>query len=140
VQSDRYFHPELGYFCPGPRMQRELRVACWAGLVGVVIGAASVIALSRPDRAAMPASSAPSVATDPGTLQSRVETPHRNGEGTEAGPRVDEVGSTGAIKPRSYASQSDNGPELARVPLGRPVPLEAQGSRRGRCQPGHPSP
>ena len=66
VQSDRYFHAELGYFCPTPRLRRELRVACCAGLFGVAVGAASVIALSRTDRAANPPSPVPPAATQPG--------------------------------------------------------------------------
>ena len=58
MQSDRYFHPELGYVCPAPRFLRELRLACWAGVCGVVIGAAGVIALSRGERAVYPPSPA----------------------------------------------------------------------------------
>jgi hypothetical protein len=35
-------HPEFGYFSPGPRVRRELRVAVVSILVGMVIGAAIV--------------------------------------------------------------------------------------------------
>ena len=35
-----YVHPEFGYFCPGPRARRELRVAVVSILFGMVIGAA----------------------------------------------------------------------------------------------------
>ena len=35
-------HPEFGYFCPAPRVRRELRVAVVSILVGMVIGAAIV--------------------------------------------------------------------------------------------------
>ena len=37
-----YVHPEFGYFCPGPRARRELRVAVVSILFGMVIGAAIV--------------------------------------------------------------------------------------------------
>ena len=37
-----YVHPEFGYFCPGPRARRELRVAVVSILFGIVIGAAIV--------------------------------------------------------------------------------------------------
>jgi hypothetical protein len=33
-------HPEFGYFCPAPRMRRELRVAVVSILAGMAIGAA----------------------------------------------------------------------------------------------------
>jgi hypothetical protein len=36
------FHPEFGYFCPAPRVRRELRVAVVSIRVGIVIGAAIV--------------------------------------------------------------------------------------------------
>jgi hypothetical protein len=50
VQSEYYFHPELGYACPAPRLRREVRVACWSLVCGAVIGAAAVIALSHSER------------------------------------------------------------------------------------------
>jgi hypothetical protein len=66
VQSGRYFHPELGYFCPAPRLRRELRVACYAGLFGVAVGAAIVVvALSWTDRTAVSASPLISAPTQP---------------------------------------------------------------------------
>ena len=33
-------HPEFGYFCPAPRVRRELRVALFSILIGIMIGAA----------------------------------------------------------------------------------------------------
>ena len=41
-----YVHPEFGGFCPTPRLRRELRVALFSILFGVIGGAAGVIALS----------------------------------------------------------------------------------------------
>jgi hypothetical protein len=35
-------HPDFGYFCPGPRVRRELRVALVSMLFGMAIGAAIV--------------------------------------------------------------------------------------------------
>jgi hypothetical protein len=35
-------HPEFGYFCPAPRVRRELRIAVVSVLVGMVMGAAIV--------------------------------------------------------------------------------------------------
>jgi hypothetical protein len=35
-------HPEFGYFCPAPRLRRELRIALVSILFGMVIGAAFV--------------------------------------------------------------------------------------------------
>ena len=45
-----YLHPEFGYLGAAPRLRRELRVAVFAGLFGIVIGAATVIAMSSGDR------------------------------------------------------------------------------------------
>jgi hypothetical protein len=163
VQSDRYFHPELGYVCPAPRFRRELRLACWAGVCGVVIGAAGVIALSRGERAVNPPSPAPPAAVQ---VTSR---PHETKQADtrkpadavrdEAAPPRDEVKSARAtqapLQPsvqfkavntesgsacadllsRSFQREcladklhqvrrrTDNGPELARVHLGRLAPL-----------------
>ena len=39
-------HPEFGYFCPAPRLRREVRVAFFAIIFGAIIGSITVIALS----------------------------------------------------------------------------------------------
>jgi len=62
----RYFHPEFGYFCPTPLLRRELRVACSAGLFGVVLGTIGVIALNRIEGAVNLASLVSVAATQPG--------------------------------------------------------------------------
>jgi hypothetical protein len=166
VQSDRYFHPDLGYFCPAPRLRRELRVACYAGLFGVAVGATSiVIALSPIDRAVESASPVISPPTQPpggavdrklasterndvrkpaaeaqapggGTMQGtstrsqelslqlNKERSLQNRHGAEAVLRPYEFGSPAATKARPHANQIDNGPDIARIPLGRPAALE----------------
>jgi hypothetical protein len=151
----RYFHPEFGYFCPTPRLRRELRVACRAGLLGVALGTIGVIALNRIERAVNLASLVPAAATQPGaegvvprrlanakgndlqkpakgdaaqgaayesTRQSTAQSPKRGQEA--AAPSSREFGSAGATKARLHAKQRDNGPELARIALGRPAALE----------------
>ena len=39
-------HPEFGYFCPAPRLRREVRVAFFAIAFGALIGSIAVTALS----------------------------------------------------------------------------------------------
>jgi hypothetical protein len=39
-------HPEFGYFCPAPRLRREVRVALFAIAFGALIGSITVTALS----------------------------------------------------------------------------------------------
>jgi hypothetical protein len=46
MHSDRYLHPEFGLLSPTPRLRRELRMAFFSVLFGIVIGAAAVITLS----------------------------------------------------------------------------------------------
>jgi hypothetical protein len=46
MHSDRYVHPEFGFFSPTPRLRRELRTAFFSVLFGTGIGAAAVIALN----------------------------------------------------------------------------------------------
>jgi hypothetical protein len=46
MNSDRYVHPEFGFFSPTPRLRRELRTAFLSVLFGIGIGAAAVIALN----------------------------------------------------------------------------------------------
>ena len=46
MRSDRYVHPEFGLLSPTPRLRRELRMAFFSVMLGIVIGAAAVIALS----------------------------------------------------------------------------------------------
>jgi hypothetical protein len=178
VQSDRYFHPELGYFCPAPRLRRELRVACYASLFGVAVGAATVVvALSWTDRAADSASPLISAPTQPAvdavprqlasterndlpkpaatqasqgeTMQRTPTRPHelslnkerplQNRGGVEVVPRPYEFWSTRAAKARSHANQTDNGPDIARVPLGRPAAFENATPSNAETDPATPA-
>jgi hypothetical protein len=132
MQSDHYFHADLGCLCPAPRLRRELRVACWAGLFGLAVGATGVIALGR-DRATDPVLPASPAATQPGatdaasrlTSTGHMSSPIPAPDGAQDSPaRPYEPGSASAMKPRSNTNQRDNGPEIARIPLGRPAPLQ----------------
>src|SRR5947209_5541386 len=40
-----YSHPEFGYFCPPPRLRRDVRVACLAVMFGALIGSVTVAVL-----------------------------------------------------------------------------------------------
>ena len=68
----QHFHPEFGYFCPAPRLQREVRVAFFAFLIGAAIGAVSVLALSANDGDADTASAEARVASTPGSATHRL--------------------------------------------------------------------
>jgi hypothetical protein len=73
-------HPEFGYFCPGPRLQREVRVTFFAIIFGALIGSITVNALSTRARnsEAEPATSAlvPEAAGQPDQNQdSRTDIP-----------------------------------------------------------------
>jgi hypothetical protein len=43
---DQYVHPEFGFFCPTPRLRRELRIAFVCIIFGAIGGALGVVALS----------------------------------------------------------------------------------------------
>ena len=47
---DQYVHPEFGFFCPTPRLRRELRIAFVCILFGAIGGALGVVALSAAHR------------------------------------------------------------------------------------------
>jgi hypothetical protein len=46
MRSDRYFHPEFGWFAPRSRLRRELRIGFFSMLVGLGTGVAAVTAVS----------------------------------------------------------------------------------------------
>jgi hypothetical protein len=157
MQSDHYFHADLGCLCPTPRLRRELRVACWAGLFGLAVGATSVLALSR-DRAADPEFPAAPAAMQPGATdaaprlassdQNHKPSPIQAPEVQDSPRQPHELGPVGAAKLRSHTNRSDNGPEIARITLGRPTPLpwatpsgEPEGARAATPQaPSAPAP
>ena len=55
---NHHIHPEFGYFCPTPRLRRDVRVAFFAIIFGALIGSATVAALSIRARNADPESAA----------------------------------------------------------------------------------
>jgi hypothetical protein len=62
MPSTDYLHPEFGYFGPGPRLRRDLKVACFSLLFGVMAGAVVIAALGgRDDGDADAAALAPAV-------------------------------------------------------------------------------
>jgi hypothetical protein len=137
VQSDSYFHAELGYLCPAPRLRRELRVACWAGLVGVVVGAASIIGLIHTDRTANPGSPVPPAAMQPRgghEVPRQIATDERNehnlaetstGEGEAAAPlRSKEKDPAPEPGPGEMAARDDS-PGAAGAAKARPEPHNA---------------
>ena len=90
MRSDRYVHPEFGLLSPTPRLRRELRMAFFSVLVGIVIGAAAVIALSgnkTPDDAQVSGLSSASVRSEHATevmLDNEVKDHTSQSNGTKA--------------------------------------------------------
>jgi hypothetical protein len=76
----QYAHPEFGYFCPTPRLRRELRIAFVSILFGAIGGAAAVVALVASHRNADPATVASVV-----TANTAKAVPPSNGEATPTG-------------------------------------------------------
>jgi hypothetical protein len=118
-------HPEFGYFCPGPRLRRELRVALVSILLGMVIGAA--IATVRAGKAGATdgvSSNAHPTSSTPSTLALGVagpSYPFKNADTAKADP-------VQAIKPYPMRivrmRSSKPASPLAGIPLGRTVPPE----------------
>ena len=76
---DQYAHPEFGFFCPTPRLRRELRIAFVSILFGAIGGAIGVLALGAGDRNA----DSPTVASVV-TANTAIAVPPSNGEATSA--------------------------------------------------------
>jgi hypothetical protein len=118
-------HPEFGYFCPGPRLRRELRVALVSILLGIVIGAA--IATVRSGRAGGTdgvSSNGHLTLAGPSTLAPHVagpSVPFKNADAAKADLAA-------AIKPYPLrmvrVRSSKPAAPLAGIPLGRTVPPE----------------
>ena len=140
---DHYVHPEFGYLRPTPRLGREIRVALFAALFGASVGAAAIIALSGEDRHGNPAYAARRETEprwEPKGHYGRVDPPAfrsadiPSSHEAESGPRrhdpltarsanTEELAKTEKLH-RAMPSTADNGPDIARIPLGRPVPFE----------------
>jgi len=117
-------HPEFGYFCPGPRVRRELRVAVVSILLGMVIGAAIVSVRAGQAEETHGVSNARlkssgSAALVPGVAGPSF--PFRNADNA----RADAVE---AIKPypmrKVRVRSSQVAPRTARVPIGHTAPPE----------------
>ena len=149
IRSERnhqYAHPEFGFFCPTPRLRRELRIAFVSILFGAIGGAIGVLALGAGDRNA----DSPTVASVV-TANTAIAVPPSNGEATSAAAQsyngleggrkpshslkaANEAtkGDTASADDRTSAAKSfadrprrlrvragTDGPEVARLPLGR---------------------
>jgi hypothetical protein len=111
-----YLHPEFGYLGAAPRLRRELRVAVFAGLFGIVIGAATVIAMSSGDRNGNSTTRAGAITTQAGPAPSVASV------GNAPAPPGADLASSSQAKSSSIKAHpltAPNGPEIARMLLGR---------------------
>ena len=109
-------HPEFGYLGAPPRLRRELRVAVFAGLFGIVIGAATVIAMSSGDRNGNSTTRAGAITTQAGPA------PNVASVGNAPAPPGADLASSSQAKSSSIKAHpltAPNGPEIARILLGR---------------------
>src|SRR5262249_13280069 len=144
MRSDRYVHPEFGLLSPTPRLRRELRMAFFSVVLGIVIGAAAVIALSgnkSPDDAQVSGLSLASVISEHGTevmLDNEVKdrTSQSNGPKAQVNSENDKPNPTTrceganpscgtppppASRPRAMRKPAANDAvAIGRAPLGRP--------------------
>ena len=110
MHSDRYVHPEFGFFSPTPRLRRELRTAFFSVLFGIGIGAAAMIALNgsnNTDDAAVPrGGNAGAVAAS----AIREEPPDAvpGGNSFQAGRVEDEVSRGQTSKPDGFAADANS--------------------------------
>jgi hypothetical protein len=147
VSSNRYLHPEFGYFAPAPRLRRELCLVVFASLFGTVLGATSMIALSTSYRDNNPSTAGQSQAAQvhldpnasgisaPAKVQGRADHAETQSLGSAPGEtklaRQCDEDSPLSRKPwcspptpsRMLSHAADNGPEIARLPLGRPATM-----------------
>ena len=116
-----YVHPEFGYFCPGPRARRELRVAVVSILAGMAIGA-TIMAIHAGQAAETDAVS--------GHAKLKSSAPEPLAAVPAASPRImgAEADLVEAIKPypiRMVRVRSSKAPSpLAGIPFGRTEPPE----------------
>jgi len=116
-------HPEFGYFSPGPRVRRELRVAVVSILVGMVIGAAIVTTI-RAGRAVGTddvSSNAQLKSSSSDTLVPGVAGQFKNADNAKADP-VEGIKPypmrTVRVRPKKSASP------IAGIPVGHTAPPE----------------
>jgi type IV secretory pathway VirB10-like protein len=96
------FHPEFGYFHPGARLRRDVRVALGSFASGAVLGAIAIVAVyvsyAKPEDASAPAAAATS--TRPAVVPERAMAEHRNQQ-------------------QARPSTVENTAVIARLPIGR---------------------
>ena len=115
-------HPEFGYFSPGPRVRRELRIALVSILLGIVIGAAIVtIRAGRAMGTDGVSSNAQLKSSSPDTLVPGVADQFKNADNAKADP-VEGIKPypmrTVRVRPKKSASP------IAGIPLGHAAPPE----------------
>jgi hypothetical protein len=87
---DQYVHPEFGFFCPTPRLRRELRIAFVSVLFGAFGGALGVVALNVGHRNVDSPTVAPVV-----TANTAISASPSNGEASAARSEVGPTTSDG---------------------------------------------
>jgi hypothetical protein len=110
----QHFHPEFGYSYPGPRLRRDLRVAFAAFACGAALGAIAIVAVYVNYHEG---ENAPTV----GVVDRLVAAPDIRADAT-AGHRktADHRKLEQPIQQhQARSSTTENGPLIARVPLGR---------------------
>jgi hypothetical protein len=127
-------HPEFGYFCPAPRVRRELRVAVVSILVGMVIGAAIVtIRAGHSVETDGISSKAHLNSSDPETLVAGVAGSSSNRDNVKADPaeaikpypmRMVRVRSSKAVSARAAPPE----PDIPPAPAGPASPENAEAS------------
>ncbi|HEX5863295.1 MAG TPA: hypothetical protein VF014_03375 [Casimicrobiaceae bacterium] len=134
-------HPEFGYFSPGPRIRRELRVAVVSILVGMVVGAAIVtVHAGRAVEMDAVSSHAQLKSLGPDTSVAGVAEPSSSRDNVKAYPaeaikpypmRMVRVRSSKAASPLASIPLGHTAPpepEIAPAPALPPSPEEAEGS------------
>jgi hypothetical protein len=118
-------HPEFGYFCLGPRLRRELRVALVSILLGIVIGAAiATVRSGKAGETGAASSNEHLKSSGPSTMPLGIAVPSfafKNADTIKPDP-------VEAIKPYPLrmvrVRSSKPAAPLAGIPLGRTVPPE----------------
>jgi hypothetical protein len=141
-------HPEFGYFCPAPRIRRELRVALFSILIGIMIGAAIVtVRASRAVETDGVSSNARLKSSVPDTLAVGVAAPGSNADSVKADPgeaiesypmrmvrvRPSTAASTLAGIAPGHTAPSE--PEIAPAPAGPASPEKIEGSKAPAASP-----
>ena len=144
MHLDHYAHPEFGWLSPVPRLRRELRTAFLAGLFGIGIGAAGVIALNgyanvhdEPTSHKVSWQDPPAVVVaGDNTLQTaRIEDEHHTGSSADADSK------NGKTNPATTCEDNNSScPDIRTLPgklRGMRMPAANDASAIGRIPLGH---